>query len=223
MLLLHLINNPFLDDTVFRSINPSLHSVTKEIGMGTKVGIIGSGNVGSAIHKGLSKAGIESRVSNEQNVGEVSDGADIIVLAVPYSAIDDVIKKLGTTANGKIIIDATNALTADMKLAIGYTTSGAEELQKKLSKSKVVKSFNTVFAQHMDSGKLNGQTLTAFAASDDETARNKVLELLRSIGFDAVNAGPLQNARHLEVLGYLNIQLGYMLGNGAMTGFRYLR
>ena len=75
----------------------------------------------------------------------------------------------------------------------------------------------------MDSGKLNGQNLTAFAAGDDESARNRVLELLRSIGFDAVNAGPLQNARHLEALGHLNIQLGYVLGNGAMTGFNYVR
>lgn len=191
--------------------------------MATKVGIIGSGNVGSAINKGLAKAGYESRVSNEQNVNEVSSGADIIILAVPYLAIDDVVKQIGSAANGKIVIDATNTLTAEMQLAIGYTTSGAEELQKKLSKAKVVKAFNTVFAQHMDSGKLNGQTLTAFAASDDEAARNKVLELLRAIGFDAINAGPLQNSRQLEALGYFNIQLGYVLGNGAMTGFKYVR
>ncbi len=191
--------------------------------MATKIGIIGSGNVGSAINRGLTKAGFEARVSNEQNVGEVTSGAEIIVLAVPFGAIDDVVKQIGSNANGKIVIDATNALTAEMKLALGYTTSGAEELQKKLSKAKVVKAFNTVFAQHMDSGKLNGETLTAFAASDDEAARNKVLELLRSIGFDAVNAGPLQNARHLEALGFLNIQLGYVLGNGAMTGFKYVR
>lgn len=191
--------------------------------MATKVGIIGSGNVGSAINRGLTKAGFEARVSTEQNVNEIASGAEIIVLAVPFVSIDDVVKQIGSEANGKIVIDATNALTPEMQLALGFTTSGAEELQKKLSKSKVVKAFNTVFAQHMDSGKLNGETLTAFAASDDEAARNKVLELLRAIGFDAVNAGSLQNARQLEALGYLNIQLGYMLGNGAMTGFKYVR
>ncbi len=191
--------------------------------MAKKVGIIGSGNVGSAINRGLSKAGIESLVSNEHNVGEVAGGADIIVLAVPFTAIDAVVQQLGASANGKIVIDATNALTAGMQLAIGYTTSGAEELQRKLPKAKVVKALNTIFAQHMDSGKLNGQTLTAFAASDDEASRNEVLELLRKIGFDAVNAGPLLNARHLEALGFFNIQLGYVLGNGAMTGFKYVR
>lgn len=191
--------------------------------MATKIGIIGSGNVGSAIQRGLTKAGFESRVSSEDNVSEISLGAEIIILAVPFGAIDDVVKNIGTHANGKIVIDATNALTPEMQLAVGHTTSGAEELQKKIPRAKVVKAFNTVFAQHMETGKLNGETLTAFAASDDESARNKVLEILRSIGFDAVNAGPLQNARHLEALGFLNIQLGYMLGNGAMTGFKYLR
>lgn len=109
-----------------------------------------------------------------------------------------------------------------MQLAVGFSTSGAEDLQKKLPKAKVVKKFKTIFAQRMDSGKLNGQTLTAFAASDDETARNKVLEILRAIGFDAVNAGPSQNSRQLEALGYLNIQLGYMQSNGTMTGFKYV-
>lgn len=191
--------------------------------MGTKVGIIGSGNVGSAISRGLNKAGYESIVSSEQNVGEIAVGAEIIILAVPFEAIDDVVKKIGSAANGKIVIDATNALTAQMALAVGFTTSGAEELQKKLPKAKIVKAFNTVFAQHMDSGKLNGQTLTAFAASDDDAARNNVLKLLRSIGFDAVDAGLLENARSLEALGYFNIQLGYVLGNGALTGFKYVR
>lgn len=191
--------------------------------MAAKIGIIGSGNVGSAINRGLTKAGVEVIVSNESNVQEITQGADIIVLAVPFGAINDVVEKMGPAVNGKIVIDVTNALTTDMQLAVGHTTSGAEELQKKLPKAKVVKALNTVFAQHMDSGKLNNQTLTAFAASDDESARNKVLELLREIGFDAVNAGPLKNARYLESLGYLNIQLGYVLGNGAMTGFKYLR
>jgi predicted dinucleotide-binding enzyme len=191
--------------------------------MAAKVGIIGKGNVGSAIQRGLAKAGFETRVGDRSDLSDVAAGAEIIVLAVPYAAIDDVVVALGTHANGKVVIDATNVLTAEMKLALGFTTSGGEELQKKLPKAKVVKALNTVFAQHMDSGKLNQQTLTAFAASDDESARNQVLEILRAIGFDAVSAGGLQNARHLEALGYLNIQLGYVLGNGPMTGFSYVR
>jgi predicted dinucleotide-binding enzyme len=191
--------------------------------MKAKIGIIGSGNVGSALQKGFTKAGLEAVVSNETNVAEVAKNADIIVLAVPFAAIDDVVKKLGEFANGKILIDATNALTPDFQLALGFTTSGAEELQKKVSKAKVVKAFNTVFAQHMDSGKLNGKTLTAFAASDDEESRNKVLEIQKLIGFEAVDAGPLANARQLESLGYFNVQLGFFLKNGTETGFIYSR
>lgn len=189
--------------------------------MNAKIGIIGSGNVGSALQKGLTNAGYEARTSNEQTVAEVAGGADVIILAVPYTAIDDVLKKLGNSINGKILVDATNALTPEFQLAVGFTTSGAEELQKKAPQAKVVKAFNTVFAQNMDSGKLNGKTLTAFAAADDETAKKQVLEIQKAIGFDAVDAGPLANSRQLEALGYFNIQLGYFLKNGTGTGFIY--
>lgn len=189
--------------------------------MKQKIGIIGSGNVGSALEKGFAKAGYEVRTSTEQNVAEVAGGADIVILAVPFTAIDDVVAKLGNSVNGKVLIDATNALTPEYQLAVGFTTSGAEELQKKTPQAKVVKAFNTVFAQHMDSGKLNGKTLTIFAASDDEGAKKQVLELQKAIGFDAVDAGQLANSRQLEALGYFNIQLGFFLKNGTDTGFIY--
>jgi predicted dinucleotide-binding enzyme len=109
-----------------------------------------------------------------------------------------------------------------MNLAIGFTTSGAEELQNKLPKSRVVKAFHTVFAPHMDTGKLGDQRLTTFVASDDASAKKAVLELARGIGFDAVDAGPLKNARLLEPLAFFNIQLGYVLGMGTQIGFKLL-
>jgi 8-hydroxy-5-deazaflavin:NADPH oxidoreductase len=59
-------------------------------------------------------------------------------------------------------------------------------------------------------------------AGDDEAARSTVMELARDIGFDAVNSGSLKNARLLEPLGVLNIQLGYFLGYGSQGGFRHL-
>lgn len=189
--------------------------------MKAKIGIIGGGNVGSALNRGLTKAGYETLVSDKGNVAKVAGGADIIILAVPFTAIDDVVKSLGTSINGKIVVDATNALTPDFQLALGFSTSGAEELQKKIPGAKVVKAFNTVFAQHMDSGKLKGKTLSAFAAGDDEAARKQVLDLQKAIGFDAIDAGPLANARQLEALGYFNIQLGFFLKNGTDTGFIY--
>jgi predicted dinucleotide-binding enzyme len=72
----------------------------------------------------------------------------------------------------------------------------------------------------MDSGQVNGQPLTAFAAGDDAGAKAAVLGLARDIGFDAVDAGPLENARLLEPLALLNIRLGYGLKMGADIGFR---
>ena len=191
--------------------------------MKEKVGIIGSGNVGCALLKGLTTAGYDARTSNEENVAEVASNSEVIILAVPFTAIDDVLKKLGNSIHGKILIDATNALTPEYQLAVGFTTSGAEELQKKVPQAKVVKAFNTVFAQNMSTGKLNGKTLTAFAASDYEDAKKLVIELEKAIVFDAVDAGPLANARQLEALGYFNIQLGYFLKNGTETGFIYAR
>src|SRR4029079_17025598 len=101
-------------------------------------------------------------------------------------------------------------------------TSGAEELQKKLPRSQVVKAFNTVFAQAMTSGKAQGQPLTTFIAGDDGEDKSKVLLLASSLGFDAVDTGPLHQARLLEPLSYLNIQLGHGQGFGNASGFRFL-
>ena len=188
-----------------------------------KIAIIGNGNVGSALARGLERGGHDVRSTGKEKVRETAQFGEVIILAIPFSAVNDAVKTMGDAVNGKVIIDVTNALDDEMGLAVGCTTSGAEELQKKVKGAKVVKAFNTQFAQQMDSGKLNGQPLTILAASDDDAAREKVLGLARDIGFEAVSAGPLQNARWLETLGYLNIQLGYVVGHGTAAGFRYLR
>jgi predicted dinucleotide-binding enzyme len=190
--------------------------------MKQKIAIIGSGNVGGALKRGLEKAGYEVRNSQRRTARETAEWGEVVILAVPFTALDDVVRELGDSVNGKTVVDVTNALTQDMQLALGFSTSGAEELQKKMPEAHVVKAFNTIFAQHMDKGSVRGQQLTMFAASDDEQACNIALELGRAIGFDAMNGGPLRNARQLEALGYFNIQLGYVLGNGTDTGFKFI-
>jgi predicted dinucleotide-binding enzyme len=189
--------------------------------MATKIGILGNGNVGSALARGLKRAGHEVRAVGEDAaaIRDVAGWGEVVILAVPFGAIDDVLKTAGEAMSGKTVIDVTNALDANMNLAIGYTTSGAEELQKKLPRSRVVKAFNTVFAQHMDTGRLGDERLTAFVAGDDAPAKKAVLELARQIGFDAVDAGPTKNARLLEPFGFFNIQLGYGLKMGTQIGF----
>jgi 8-hydroxy-5-deazaflavin:NADPH oxidoreductase len=190
--------------------------------MKRKVGIIGDGNVGSALARGLQRAGYEVRTvgKDPQGVRDTGRWAEVVILAVPYGAVDDAVRELGDGIQGKTLVDVTNALTADMQLASGCTASAAEALQQKARGAKIVKAFNTQFATHMDSGQVDGQQLTVFAASDDQDAKSRVLRMARDIGFDAVDAGPLQNARYLEPLGYLNIQLGYVVGLGDKIGLR---
>lgn len=187
-----------------------------------KVAIIGDGNVGSALARGLKRAGYDVQTTGREKVRETAASGEIVIIAVPFGAVSDVLKTMGDAVDGKVLIDVTNALDENMGLAIGCTTSGAEELQKKASSARVVKAFNTVFAEHQDTGRIGDEILTAFVASDDDAARDTVLALARAIGFDAVNAGPLQNARWLETLGVLNIQLGYVVGHGTKSGFRYV-
>jgi len=190
--------------------------------MKPKVAIIGDGNVGSAIQKGLQRAGYELRVTGKDpaKVKDAGAWAEVIILAVPFSAIDDTVKELGEGVAGKTLVDATNALGANYQLAVGFTTSGAEELAKKAPRAKVVKAFNTVFAANMSTGKVKGEALSLLAAGDDAKSKELVLTLGRDIGFDAVDAGPLVNARWLETLGFLNIQLGFSLKMGTDIGFR---
>lgn len=187
-----------------------------------KIAIIGHGNVGRALQRGLEKTGHEVRAAGREpeRIREAARSADVIVLAVPFEAIDEVLRTLGGSTHGKVLLDVTNALTSDFQLALGSTTSGAEELQKKAPSAKVVKGFNTVFATHMDSGHVKGQPLSALIASDDPAAKKTVMDLARAIGFDPIDAGPLRNARLIEPMAYLTIQLGLTLGMGTDIGFR---
>ena len=190
-----------------------------------KIAIIGDGNVGSALRRGLERSGYQVRAVGKDpaQVRETGQWAEVIMLAVPYGAVDDALRELADGVDGKTIVDVTNALTPDMQLASGCTTSGGETLQQKARGAKVVKAFNTQFAQRMDSGSIDGQPVTVFAAGDDAAAKQQVIQMARDIGFDAVDAGPLQNARLLEPLGYFNIQLGYVLGLGTDIGLRLVR
>jgi 8-hydroxy-5-deazaflavin:NADPH oxidoreductase len=187
-----------------------------------KISIVGAGKAGTALQAGLFRAGYDVRFANKQCVTDATSWCDVIVIAVPFREVPMVAAALADTADGKIVIDLTNALTANLELAVGYTTSGAEELQKLMPRARVVKAFNTVFAEHMRTGRAKEQKLSAFVAGDDARARAIVLELAEAIGFDPVDAGPLVNARSLEPMAFLNIQLGWALGYGSDIGFSFV-
>lgn len=185
-----------------------------------KIAVIGEGNVGSAIRKGAESAGYEVRAtgSDPKKVKELGTWGDIIVLAVPYGERFDALDEVGDV-DGKVLVDVTNAL-GDEGFVGSIEKSGAEEIQEKAEGARVVKAFNTVFAQNMATGKVDGERITLLAAGDHEDAKQTVLGLGAAIGFHAVDAGPLENARWLETMGYLLIRLGYGLEYGADMGFK---
>lgn len=209
-----------------------------------KLAVIGSGNIGKSIGSWASKKNYEVIFSarDEQHAQEAAKSAgnnataadvqkavemaDVVLLAVPYDAVKDVIAKVGTQLKGKVLIDATNALTEDFSgLKLGFTTSAAEEIAKLAPEAKVVKAFNTVFASVYASQdpKIKGNPISVFYAGDDSEAKAKVADLIGKMGFDAVDAGPLKAARNLEPLALLNISLGYGMGHGTNVGFSYVR
>lgn len=195
--------------------------------------IIGAGNMAKGLAGVFQAAGFEvvlaartvakaaelaaelgPRVSAEA-IAEAVKRSDVVVLAVPYEAAAGAIGAAGALA-GKIVIDITNPLTADyMGLTIGHDTSAAEEIQALAPKAKVVKAFNTLFAQLLQAGgKVAGHGATVFIAGDDDAANSRVAEIAAKAGFTPLLAGPLKRARYLEPLAGLNIALGYGQGLG---------
>jgi len=87
--------------------------------MATKIGIIGKGNVGSALQRGLAKAGHDVRAVGKDPgaVRQTAAWAEVVFLAVPFGALDDTLRGAGDAVNGKVLVDVTNALTPDMQLA----------------------------------------------------------------------------------------------------------
>jgi len=191
-----------------------------------RIGIIGKGNVGSAIAAGLSRKGHEVKFGHrdpKEPVAEAAKWGEVIILAVPHSSAADTAREVGSAADGKTVIDVSNAVTDNMELAIGFTTSAAEEIQKKLPKAHVVKAFNTVFAQNQSVGRISNEQLTLFVAGDDAKAKQTVMQLGADIGFDPVDVGSLKAARYLEPMGMLMINLGYVLGMGTKIGYKLVK
>ena len=191
-----------------------------------KIGIIGKGNVGTAIGTALSRKGHEVKFGHrdpKEPVAEAANWGEAIILAVPYENVTDAAKAIGSAGDGKVLLDVTNAIGENMNLAIGFSTSAAEELQKRLPKARVVKAFNTVFAPNQSTGRVGTEQLTLFVAGDDAKAKQTVMQFGRDIGFDPVDVGPLRSARYLEPMALLLINLGYGLGMGTKIGYKLVK
>lgn len=196
------------------------------------ISIIGTGNMAKGFAGAFAKAGHQvtivgrdqgraQAVASEVGHGTKGIGLEtaekssgVTILAVPYEAAAEIVGAGGF--DGQIVVDVTNPMKADFSgLAIGHSTSAAEEIQKKAPGAKVVKAFNTVFASVLaNGGKTAGKDTTVFVAGDDEDARRQVAALAKSAGFATVETGGLASARLLEPVAALNIALGYGLGHG---------
>ncbi len=150
--------------------------------------------------------------------------AEAAILAVPFSAVKEAVQAAGPgNLRGKTFVDATNVISPTGELALGFNTSGAEELAKLVPDAKVVKAFNTIFSKNMSSGQVAGQALTLPVAGDDAQAKAAVMALGRDIGFEPVDAGSLRAARYLEPMGMHLISLGLAQKMGTDIGYRLVR
>ena len=187
--------------------------------------VIGSGSMGSGLVKQLTRAGhrvlVTGRDAAKAEALARKYGAravkpaeaaasEVIIVATGYAEAVAALKSLGGL-EGKVVVDITNPLTADyMGLTIGHTTSAAEEIARAIPGARVVKAFNTIFAQVLDEGaRLGGEPVPVFVAGDDAAAKSDVAGIARSMGFEVIDAGLISNARYLEPLAGLNIYLGY--------------
>ncbi len=208
-----------------------------------KIGIIGSGNVGSALGSRWAKAGHEvvfgtrnpqgldmqqlaAKASGKTSAASLADTArdnDVLLLATPWAATEQIIAGLGDLS-GKILIDATNPLLPDLSgLALGSTTSAGEQVAGWARGAKVVKAFNTVGANIMADPSFQGHKPVLFYCGDDPQAKQVVQKLISELVFEAVDAGPLKQARLLEPFALLWISMAYAQGLGTDFAFELIR
>jgi predicted dinucleotide-binding enzyme len=203
-----------------------------------QIAIVGAGNVGGALGKGWRKAGHRVSYALRKTAGKDVDElrrtgfdvvamkdagtAEVIVLAVPWPSIPEAAKALGNVA-GKTIVDATNPLSADMELALGFTDSAGETVARLAPGAHVVKAFNVTGADNMASAHAFGAKPLMPVAGDDAGAKAKVMKLAGDLGFEAVDAGPLKTARLLEPMAMFWIKQAYLQNQGREFAFALTR
>ncbi|MGE5379291.1 MAG: NADPH-dependent F420 reductase [Candidatus Saccharibacteria bacterium] len=191
-----------------------------------KVAIVGKGHAGRALGAGLEKVGHDVKYGHRdpnEPVDKAAEWGDIIIMAVPYSQLENAANEVGERADGKTVIDVTNPLGPNWELAVACKTSAAEELQQMLPDAKVVKAFNTVFAKNQSRGKIGDEPLAAFIAGDDDEAKRTVMDIAAEMGYEPIDCGSLKCSRELESMGKQIISLGLERGMGTDIGYRLVK
>jgi predicted dinucleotide-binding enzyme len=166
-----------------------------------------------------------AQLSGDVRTGTVGDAleGDVVVLAVWYHALDDVVQRYRDQLDGKVVVDISNPVDPESFQPLTVEAgSAAQELAQKAPGARIVKAFNTTFAGTLMAGGAAGQPLDVFIASDDEDAKAKVRRLVEDGGQRAVDAGPLALARQLEGLGYVHMAVQQSLGTGFGSALKIL-
>ena len=210
-----------------------------------RIGILGSGLMGAKLGTIFARAGHEVVFSYARSQDklkklareagpkaragtpqEAAQDADVILLAVHWSRFDDVLEQAGDLS-GKVIVTCSLPMDAgNTKLIIGTTTSGAEELAKKVPKANVVCAFNTVPSEvlfRVFEAKRKTVRPSLVYCGDVEHAKKLAAKLIRDAGFDPADAGPLRIARYTEPFALLVGQLAYEGEGGPELAYRFER
>ena len=172
------------------------------------ISIIGTGNMGQAIAAVAGRGGHSVQLLGEGDAGTQVAG-DIVVLAVPYAAVAQVLAERAASLHGKIVVDITNPVNFETfdSLMVPADTSATAEIAAALPGSRVLKAFSTTFAATLASGKVGDATTTVLIAGEDAEAKSIVAAVVSSGGLKALDAGGLKRARELEALAFLQITL----------------
>jgi predicted dinucleotide-binding enzyme len=172
------------------------------------VSIIGTGNMGPAIASVVTRGGSTVELFNQGDHDKPLTG-DIVVLAVPYPAVADVLARRGDELAGKVVVDITNPLNFETfdSLTVPADASATTEIAAALPGSRVLKAFNTNFAATLASGSVGDLPTTVLIAGDDADAKAELAGIVTAGGLRAIDAGALARARELEAIGFLQITL----------------
>ncbi len=207
------------------------------------VTIIGSGNMAKGISTRLISGGHKvtihaqdqekgsELITHLKNINESADVSvtalgstadEIVILATPYTATDNVAKLYGNF-DGKIVVDITNPVDFNtFQLIPEPGQSGAQEIAKLIPNAKVVKAFNTTLAGVLETGVVDGQKLDVFIAGDDLDAKKKIAELVKTSNMRPVDVGPLANSRHLEGFGLIQMAVQDQIGTNWMSALKFI-
>jgi predicted dinucleotide-binding enzyme len=199
-------------------------------GEAMNITIIGTGNMARGIATralegghGVTLLGTEqakaealaAELPGEAQAGAVGDplSGEIVVLAVWYQAVPDVLARYGDQLDGRVVVDITNPVDPETYAPLTVEAgSVAQEIAATVPGARVVKAFNTTFAGTLVEGTVAGTPLDVFVAGDDDAAKGVVAQLATDGGLRAIDVGPLALAHQLEGAGYLNMAVQPALG-----------